>query len=184
MHEEDLTPEERQSLADLTRERRPPEDLEQRVVRALRAEGLLAPPRPLRLPRSPAWIATAAAASIALFVGGFALGQWVASRQAAELLVAMHQRDAAQASALVQRTGSAYVSALGALASVSGSAGPQEVAAGREVALNALRAAADQIVRLAPEDPLAVRILQAVHGGAARDSLDAGGEVASRLVWF
>ena len=185
MHDdEELTPEERESLEALAREHPPADALEERIVRALRAEGLLRPPRILNLPPAPAWLGAAAAAAVALFVAGFALGQWIESRHTTEVLLAMREHDTAQAAALVQRTGSAYVSALGALATIAGSARPGEVAEGREVALNALRAAADQVVRLAPEDPVAVRLLQAVQGGAARDTLAQAGDGPTRLVWF
>jgi hypothetical protein len=183
MHDDDLSPFEREALSELPREAALPRGLEERTVRALRARGLLHAPAPLRIAFTPAWIGAAAAAAFALFVGGFAIGQWAESRHTTELLVAMHERDAARAAAEVQRAGSAYVNALSSLAAVAASADPKNTLAvqqGREVAVNALTAAADQMVRLAPNDPLSARILQAMDEQARRDTTSA----QSRLAWF
>ncbi len=71
----ELTEAERAAFAALPRERAPGELLEQRVVRALRAEGYLgAPPAANR-----AWRRTTlrAAAAIALFAGGVATGRYL-----------------------------------------------------------------------------------------------------------
>ena len=182
MHDEDLTDREREALESLPRERAPRKALEERVVAELRREGLLHAPAPLRLPLTPAWIGTAVAASVALFVGGFTLGGWIESRHTTSMLVQMHEHEAANASAAaadVQRTGSAYVAALATLAAFADTSHSQGVVQGREVAVNAMHAAANQMVRLAPEDPLAVRILQGLDHSAHRDSAD-----ARRTMWF
>jgi hypothetical protein len=183
MHDDDLSAHEREALRELPRAVAPPARLEERTVRALRSRGLLHPPAPLRFPITPAWAGAAAAAALAIFAGGFAIGQWAESRNTTELLVAMHERDAARAAAEVQRAGSAYVNALSTLAAVAASADPANTHAvqqGREVAVNALTAAADQMVRLAPNDPLSARILQAMDEEARRDTTSA----QSRLAWF
>lgn len=185
MHDDDLTPEERAALAALPREHPADPALEERTVRALRAGGWLAPtPRRLRdVPRS--WLAVGAAAAIALFAGGFALGQRIESHENTELLVAIHERDAARVAAEVQRTGSAYVRALSALSAVADSSRAPGVREGREVAVNALYAVADQMVQLSPDDPLSARILQAFDRGAGRDTTKlAGGIAHRRVVWF
>lgn len=187
MHPDDLTEREREELNALPREARPRDGLEQRVVAALREEGLLLRPMPLRLPISPAWIGAAVAASLVLFVGGIALGGWIESRRTTDMLVKIHERDsqtAAAAAAAVQRTGSAYVAALTALASFADTSGTPapSVAEGREVAANALHAAASQMVRISPEDPLAVRILQGLDRAARRDTANADG--SKLTVWF
>lgn len=188
MHPDDLTDREREELDALPRESHPRDGLEQRVVAALRREGLLRHAAPLRLPLTPAWALAAVAASLVLFAGGFALGGWMESRHTTEVLVKMHERDsqtAAAAAAAVQRTGSAYVAALTALAAFADTSDTpaSSVAQGREVAANALQAAASQMVRLAPEDPLAVRILQGLDRAARRDT--AAADDRSRLtVWF
>ena len=98
-------------LAALPRERMPSRLLEERTVKALRTRGLLRHRRP-----GAAWMA-AAAAAVALFAGGFALGQWTGSRTMSDSMLAIRQQSAEDAAALVQRTGSAYVLALASLAS-------------------------------------------------------------------
>ena len=186
MHDDDLRPDERDRLLSLPRELDPDDALEERTVRALRAQGLLrgTPGRVLRFPLAPAWIGLAAAASFAMFAGGFAMGSWLEARHTTQVVTQMHEQDATRAAALVQQTGSAYVSAMAALASMSegNRSNPPnpEFAQGREVAVNALHAAANQLVRIAPEDPLAVRILAGMGRAAQRDSSLA----TNRLVWF
>jgi hypothetical protein len=185
MHEDDLRPEERAAMEALPRERHPDRSLEERTVRALRAEGLLRRPAVLRLtPPSFGWLAAAAAAAIVLFMGGFALGSWLEARHTTQVVLDMHDRDAMQAAAMVQRTGSAYVSALAALASYSQRARQEEMAPAREAAVNALHAAANQMVRLVPEEPVAVDILQGLARAARGDTLGAGPEEPRRVVWF
>ena len=185
MHDEELTPQERAALESLPREREPDPALEDRVVRALRAEGLLRRPAVIHFTPVPrGWIAAAAAASVVLFAGGFALGSWLEARHTTRVVLDMHQRDAAQAAALVQRTGSAYVSALAALASYAERARPQEMAPAREAAVNAMHAAANQMVRLVPEEPIAVNILQGMARAARGDSLEAAAQEPRRVMWF
>ncbi len=182
MHDEELTPEERERFRALRRELDPDDALEERTVRALRAEGLLhrEPPHVVAFRFSPAWIGAAAAAGLAIFAGGFSMGSWLEARHTTQVVSQMHEQDATRAAALVQQTGSAYVSALSALAAMADSSksNPQ-LDQGREVAVNALHAAANQMVRIAPEDPLTLRILAGLKR-AARDST-AG---TDRLVWF
>lgn len=191
MHDDELTPDERERMLSLRRELDPDDSLEERTVRALRAHGLLhpAPSRVIRFPLSPAWVGLAAAACMALFIGGFAMGSWLEARHTTQVVTAMHEQDATRAAALVQQTGSAYVSAMAALASATegartGSPGTTDVsndiAQGREVAVNALHAAANQLVRIAPEDPLAVRILSGMNRVAQGDTAS----TSDRLVWF
>jgi hypothetical protein len=184
MHDEELTPEERAALDALPRERAPDRALEERVVRALRAQGLLERPAVLRIALPPmGWLA-AAAASVMIFAGGFALGAWLESRHTTQVVLDMHQRDAAEAAAMVQRTGSAYVSALSTLVSFADKSRPQEMGPAREAAVNALHAAANQMVRLVPEDPLAVNILQGMARASRADSVEAGAASPRRVVWF
>ena len=183
MHDDDLTPQERDRFRALPRQLDPDDSLEERTVRRMRAEGLLrsAPVRVIRLPLSPGWIGAAMAASFAIFAGGFGMGSWLEARHTTEVVTQLHQEDATRAAALVQQTGSAYVSAMAALASASEhSKSPSEISQGREVAVNALHAAANQMVRLAPEDPLTVQILAGLQGQSKQDST-AG---SNRLVWF
>ncbi|MEO5617943.1 MAG: hypothetical protein ABIS67_09235 [Candidatus Eisenbacteria bacterium] len=186
MHDDELTSEERERMLALPRELDPDDSLEHRTVRALHADGLLraAPARVVRFPLSPAWIGMAAAACFALFAGGFVVGGWLEARHTTQVVAQMHEQDATRVAALVQQTGSAYVSAMAALASMSEGDKPAapnaDLAQGREVAVNALHAAASQLVRIAPEDPLAVRILAGMGRAAQRDTTSG----TDRLVWF
>jgi hypothetical protein len=185
MHDDELSETERRALEALPRETRTPRALEDRVVVALRREGLLHAPAALRFPLSPAWIGAAAAACVALFAGGFALGGWMESRHTTEVLVRMHERDSANAAAAaaeVQRTGSAYVAALSTLAAFADTSRGESLAQGREVAVNALHAAANQMLRISPEDPLAAGILRGLDRSSSKDSLSATSP--RRTVWF
>jgi hypothetical protein len=173
-----LTPAERDALKGLPRERDPGELLEERTVRALREEGLLAP-RPApgavadgahRTGRGHPWRRSAAAiaAGIALFAGGLSVGQVLGARQTADALQTAFEETDALLAAQVQRTGSDYVAALAALSEANGAAADSGQAL--EVALTALWAAANQIVRLAPDDVLTARILQGFEARAQGSS--------------
>lgn len=184
MHDRDdheLTTAEREAFDALPREAMPSRMLEERVVSALRARGLIGAGRA----RRPAWewgrlpFAAAAAAGIALFACGLAIGQWMGARHTAEAMLAVQRQDAANASAAVQRTGAAYLSALGALVQASASSDPQEVARARETAQSVLHEAANEMVRLAPDDPVSAQILK----GLDRAKVDAAPASAKRLVW-
>jgi len=165
MHDRDdepLTTAEEQAYADLRREAMPSRMLEERVVSELRARGVLgsahrATPRDLWrwLP-----VGAAAAASIALFASGLAVGQWLGARHTADAMLKLQRQDAATAAAAVEKTGSAYLSALGALAQASASADPNEVARARQTAQTVLHQAADEMVRFAPDDPVSAQILK------------------------
>jgi hypothetical protein len=182
MPDDDLTPQERAEFRALPREMDPGHALEERTVRALRAEGLLrrVPSRVISIHFTPSWFTAAAAACVALFAAGFAMGGWFEARHTTQVVTQIHEQDATRAAALVQQTGSAYVSAMSALASLNDRPGSNpQLAQGREVAVNALHAAANQLVRLAPEDPLSVQIL----AGMRRASRDSTGST-DRLVWF
>jgi hypothetical protein len=176
----------------LPRERAPDPALEDRTVMALRTAGLLGAGTVARRPAvSPAagWWAAGIAAALACFLGGLLAGQQLGSRQAADLVAQLRGDDAAQMAAVVQRTGSAYVSALAALGMLSeGDAGqaadPAALAAGREVALNALWAAAEEVLRFAPDDAIAARIVAAFEAEERRSAPPANGAATRRVVWF
>jgi hypothetical protein len=157
--EDEMTPELKDALAALPREREPGALLEERTVRALRAQGLLAavPARRIHFPGG--WMAGAAAACLALFSSGVAVGEWMAMRASQEVIATVQAGNARQAALMVQQTGSAYVTALAQLQQVSDSANPAQRKQARDVAVQALRAAANELVRLAPDDPVASGIL-------------------------
>lgn len=183
-HDEDggtLPPEIRSALAALPREAAPGGLLEERTVRALRQAGLVAVP--MRRPRRfvAAWAAGAAAAGIALFVSGVAAGQWMGARQSRALVEAVRAEDSRAATLAVQRTGSAYVQALARLAAAGDSAGAGADPRGREVAAAMLRSAAAEILRIAPDDPVAAAVLSAYQRDTAAASTPAEKQ---RVVWF
>src|SRR5258708_600353 len=132
--DEDLSATEREAFEALPREVMPSRLLEERVVSELRAHGYLG----VRHARHAGWggmrITAAAAAAVALFASGLAVGQMLGARHTANAMLALQRQDAANAAAAVQRTGSAYLSALGALAQASASADPHEVALAHQAA--------------------------------------------------
>ncbi len=163
-------------LAALPRERMPSRLLEERTVKALRARGLL------RHRRFGAFWMAAAAAAVALFAGGFALGQWTGSRTMTDSMLAIQQQSAEDAAALVQRTGSAYVLALASLASHADATPGAELDQGREVALAALYAAARELAEIAPDDPVSAQIRRLVAG--TRDPTLPQDDEPRSVMWF
>jgi hypothetical protein len=175
----ELTPEERAALDALPRERVPGRMLEERTINALRDGGLLGSAAPARQSVEgparkgergrPWWTAAAAmAAGIALFAGGLSVGQMLGARQTADAFQTVFEEGDARLASRVQRAGSDYVTALEALAEAGDAAA--DTGQALEVALTALWAAANEIVRLAPDDPLTARILQGFEARA----VDAG----------
>src|SRR5262245_13198771 len=188
MHDRDdqpLTEAEELAYAELKRETMPSRLLEERVVSELRARGVLGWHR--AAPRH-GWrrlqVGTAAAASIALFASGLAVGQWIGAGHTADAMLKLQRQDAATAAAAVQRTGSAYRSALGALAQASASADPKEVASARAAAQQVLHQAADEMVRLAPDDPLSAQILKGMDKARVDATTASTKPDAKHFVWF
>jgi len=180
--EDELTPGERAAFDALPRTREQSRLLEERIVRAMVDRGLLeiAPPRWMH--RKIPVFAAGIAAALALFVGGIAVGQWLGSHAVADSMAAAQHETALEMAAAVQRTGSAYVTALAALSQLTDSSSNGAVAQGREAALTALYAAARELVELAPDDPVAVSI---------RDYLEnrwrpqqGSGEEIRHVAWF
>jgi hypothetical protein len=182
MTHDELTPAEREAFEKLPRERVPSRILEERTVRALKERGLVR--------TGPAWgtsirpwmAAAAIAASLALFAAGMLVGQWMGARQAVDAMAAVYPEGPQRAAARVQASGSEYAAALGQLVEASGSADSEQIAQAREVALAAFWAAAAEIVRLAPDDPLAARILQELEREERPQAGGGGG--ARTVIWF
>ena len=179
---DDITPEFQAAFAALPREREPGRLLEERTVRSLRERGLLQGPRRFRLPAS--WLAGATAAGVALFAAGLATGQWLGARNTERVVAQVQEQSARQSALLVQQTGSAYVNALSSFAAVSDTARGAQAAQGRAVAVQVLRAAAEEVIRIAPDDPVASGILAAYD--RARQQQAAPGDTTGnrRVVWF
>lgn len=188
---ETWTEEEREALAALGHEVEPAVRLEERTVDRLRREGLVGRRRRawwsrLLPDRRPAlhlgWASAAAAFALATFFAGMTVGQQRALSTTAEALASFHESAVSAASARVQETGSAYVTALAALGRLAASAPPQEVAAGREAAFAALYAAAAELARLDPDDPVAARLLQSLE--RADTAEPAADQETRQIVWF
>jgi len=159
----DLTPAERRACEALPREAEPPTGLEDRTVALLQARGVLAVPlRPLAAPTRrwhPAWLVGALAASLALFASGIAVGQFLGARSATIAAAVGLGSSLAERTQQVQRTGSEYVAALSALLQETDTSDASRQRA-TEAALGALGAAAQEVSRLAPSDPLAAAVLR------------------------
>jgi len=201
MDETELTPEERMAFQGLPREAEPSRILEERVVQSLRDEGVLrsgmAAGNGLRGPRSQGrsglWKGVAAAAAaVILFGSGMVLGEGMGSRSTARALLQVREQDAAQLALTIQEAGSAYVAALAALGELGSEDGVghelqafspgSDLQQGREVALGALFAAANELARMDPGDADVLRVLQILDARRARDEERPAGE--RNTVWF
>jgi ABC-type transporter Mla subunit MlaD len=185
---DELSPAERRAFEALPRERPPRSELENRVVAALQRRGLLAIPLAQAAPgarrRLAPWLVGALAAALALFVGGFAAGQYVGSRSGAAAVLSGVQAsrgDVAAVAAHAERAGAMYVAALTALSQLSDTADAATRARARQAAITALGAAASEVAHLAPDDPLAAAVVRGLNERArAREPA-----MSTRsVVWF
>jgi len=181
MTKDDLTPRERATFDALPREDEPSALLEERTVRALRDRGLLrrahGSPSGRGLFLSGGLLAAAAAVVCAALVGAFALGDSLGTGRTREAMLAMHDQDSALS---VQQASAAYLAALAELTRTTSAAPEARPAAETEAALASLYQVADQMVQLAPDDPLSVRILQAFEQIEA----PASGTNDDQIIWF
>lgn len=176
----ELTPEEQAQFAALSRERNAGRMLEERTVRALRARGLLAT-RPWHR-RTSFWAAGIAAAAV-VFLSGLAVGQWLGTRTVTHSIASAQAESAMERAAAVQRAGSAYVTALEALAQIADTSANDAVAQGREAALTALYAAVHELVLLAPDDPVSVTLRDVLERQRRLPSQTEPVQVKN-VVWF
>jgi hypothetical protein len=179
-----LSADERRAFDALPRERVPGRLLEERTVAALRARGILRPLPGRRVRWHPRFVIAAIAASLALFAGGVGAGHWLATRSP-EPLAQPATADASESVLNVQRAGTAYVSALTQLVAAADSADAPAAAQAREVALAALWAAAGEVVRLAPDDPVASQILRGFER-ARQEQVPVGSQQppVRQVIWF
>ncbi len=191
MKDEELTPSERKALESLPRERIPDRALKERTVSSLKERGLLSErgrwilrerSRP-GITLSPAWAAVAAAAMIAIAVGAYALGQWTGSHQTTKAMLAVQEQNGLRLAAEVQRTGTAYVTALNTLVENLEGQDPELQAQGRQVAISALYAAADLVVNIAPDEPVAQNIVWALDQ-SEEVSAESKTPPPKHFVWF
>ncbi len=183
MNDDQLTPSEKKAMEGLPRERMPSALLQKRVVGVLRERGFFRPAG-RRYLEVTAWrVALVCAASVVLVVGGFALGQWTSSPGGGGATFTLERNDLAIA-ASVQQAGTAYVSALEELAMLTDSTRTEDVLQGREVALNALYAAAQEMIRIVPSDVLADQILTALEDMAMSDASAETDAAGRPVIWF
>lgn len=157
--------------------------LEERTVSELRRRGILRPKR--TMPTS--WLVGSIAASLALFATGVVVGQYVGTRTTAYAVAEIQQNtSSATATAQVQQTGTAYVQALEALvnAAQQNQGNGQDASRAREVALTALHEAANEVVRLAPNDPVVAKILQGIEQQRKQNEARSGSSSDRQIVWF
>jgi len=178
----ELSDQERAAFAGLERAGEPGRVLEERTVELLRQRGLLGRRRRGWGGMRPG-LAVAAAAAVAVFASGVVVGQWLGTRTVAASVVAANHETTMQLAAAVQRSGSAYVAALTALAQVADSANGTSVDQGREAALAALYAAVGELMILAPDDQLTVA-LRGLFDRAAPTVGTAGQPEIRNVVWF
>jgi hypothetical protein len=184
---EDLTGAERRALDALPRERAPRAALEERVVAALRRRGLLPIPFTAEAPRRRLlpWLVGAVAASLALFAGGFAAGQYFGARSGAAAALSGVQAShasVAEVAAHAEHLGALYVAALAALNKISDSSADAATrATARSAAISALGGAAAEVVQLAPDDPLAAAVLRGLND---RTQQQRPAPSTRSVVWF
>jgi hypothetical protein len=169
-HREDpaspLTPEERDAL-DAFQPAGPSDLLRQRIVDALRDEGILGARSARRGPRPVTQWTAAAVAAVALFLGGFSLGSWWESRDVRDALVVSQRSQHEVTAAWIQQLGSAYVGALARLASQRGeNATAGDVGQSEAVARAAVIGAVAELVKLNPRDVELALVLELLDTGS------------------
>jgi hypothetical protein len=194
MEDRELSREEIVAFQNLKPEAQPSELLEERVVRALRADGILEPVSRRRV--GGPWLgAAAAAAAVVIFASGAGFGHWMGARSTAETFLAVREQDATQLAQSIQEAGSAYVRALAALSELRSPLGDASERAvrrastnaldqGREVALGSLYAATFELARLSPGDEDVLRILEILGARRARAQGQGRREANKSVVWF
>jgi len=162
MDDNELTPSEKKALDSLPKERVPSAFLEERVVRTLRRRGVLHMPGRRNLEITGARISGAIAACMAFVICGFALGFFANSQRTAHTDRSLPDGNGYPVAVSLQQAGTDYVLALEKLAQMADAGGSDELQQGREVALNTLYTAADQMVKIIPKDVLAGCIVHAI----------------------
>jgi hypothetical protein len=182
---DELSPAEEAAFAALPREAAPRPALEERTVAALMARGVLPTPitaapshRAVGAGARKFWIPIAAAASLAVFASGLAVGQFLGQRSAFAAI--RFGASAGEAASRMERVGNRYVEALAALSSAD-SVSPAVRDSVRAVALKVLGEAAQEMALLAPDDPLAAAVLRGLQ---QRDRLLNPDAPTRSVVWY
>lgn len=117
---------------------------------------------PARSPRRPVPVLAGLAASVLLFVAGAAYGRWSASPAPAASGRTAALPAATELPASIQAEGTRYVAALTRLTESADSLTPEQREQARQVALAVLYGAALELMRYAPEDPVAADVYRSV----------------------
>lgn len=185
-----LSPAERRAFEQLPREAMPSRELEERVVAALRQRGVL--PTPLSVARGrhersshPArfWVPVAAAAAVAVFMSGLAVGQMIGTKSGVDLAVRVggSHNNAVEAAARLQQAGSSYVQALASISQHADSVNPVVRDSVRSVAIRVLGEAAEEMALIAPDDPLAAAVLRGI---SQRQRTGDSAAPSRSVVWY
>jgi hypothetical protein len=184
MHDDELTPAEREALDSLPRERTPSALLQDRVVKTLRTRGFLRPTESRTVVLTGWRLAGAVAASLALLLGGFVLGRWSGGTEQSQPSFPGHGENGLAAALALQHTGAAYVEALEELAASMEADGRPGRAQDGEVALTTLHAAVDRVTRIVPRQQLATQFRLALEAGERAEPPAGADRKTERLAWF
>lgn len=180
----DLTPAERRAFDALAREADPPAGLEDRTVALLRNRGLLAVPlRPVAGATRrihPAWLVGGIAAGFALFASGAAVGQYLGARTATLAAAVGAGSTFAERAQHVEQASTLYLQALASFSRGSDSADAATRQRATRAALDALGSVAEEVARLAPDDPLAAAVMR----GLAERSREGRQAPTRSVVWY
>jgi hypothetical protein len=175
--DDDLTPAERAEVTALSRERLPSPEVEERIVEQLRAHGVIRSVGVVTR-SSLRWRVLAAAASIALFVAGFGAGRVSQSAGLSGFTPAGTSGHADQ----IQRAALDYVRAIAVLADTTVPVAQNDDA--REAIVTTLGAVANEVLRVAPDDPLAASILSGLEWRGRTPQTTSATVPARRVAWF
>jgi hypothetical protein len=113
------------------------------------------------------WVPVAAAAAVAVFMSGLAVGQMIGTERGVDLAVRVggSHTNAVEAAARLQQAGSTYVAALASLSEVTtdSTLSPAVRDSVRVVAIRVLGQAAEEMALIAPDDPLAAAVLRGMN---------------------
>jgi hypothetical protein len=185
MTDDELTPSEKKAFESLPKERTPSAFLEERVVRTLTRHGVLHSREGHRFIRiTGRRIAGAVAASAAFVICGFALGYWASARPVYVSQTIVPGGAGEPVALSVQEAGTDYILALEKLAAHTDSTQSEEMRQGREVALNTLYTATDQMLKIVPREVLARCIANAIAETETGNGQPSGSETRPRVIQF
>lgn len=173
---EDLSPGERAAFETLSRARSPDPAVEERIMKQLRAGGILRSTGASGAMRTRRTL-LAAAAAIAIFFAGFGTGRSAGGRSADTAV------DRGATYERIRNAGLAYVAALSQIPDTTAVESPVTLQQ-REAMVSVLGAVAAEVLRLYPDDPLAASILAGLEWRRRRTDDTPAAAQARRVAWF